>query len=614
VRLISALLGRPLARASEATERLPNLQALPILSSDALSSVAYATEAMLGVLILGGSQALGLSLPITLAITLLIAIVVLSYRQAIAAYPNGGGSYVVARDNLGPGIALVAAAALLIDYTLTAAVSLMAGTQALTSMLPALTPHAVPFALLLLLLVGWANLRGLKEAGRLFAIPTYAFVVMVVLLSVAGLKDLTFHHGFVPDAPPVVQAVQPLGWFLILRAFSSGCSAMTGIEAIANGVKVFREPAARNARLTLLVMGVLLAAMFLAISALGFMYGIAPDAQMTVTAQIGQRVFGEGSVLLWALQIATLLILVLAANTAFSGFPRLAAMLADDHCLPLQMRWQGDRLVYQNGIGVLLAVTALIIVICQGDTTVAVNLYALGVFTAFTLSQLGLVMRWWRLKSTGWIGRLLMNAAGSLATFAVLLVIVISKFDEGAWTVMIAIPVLVGGLLRIRRRYRNVYRAMAPPRDLQPLLLPQRQQPLGNHCIVYVPGITNPLMEAVRYACTIADSVDVVAVVENPEDGEPLQQKWRQLLGTGPDVPALVVLPSPYSSLIDPFCDYVMEREAQHPERNTTVVMPMVIPRDRLDGLLLNQRAVSLYKELSSDHSRVFCVVRSFIG
>ena len=614
MRLISRLLGRPLARASEASERLPNFQALPILSSDALSSVAYATEAMLGVLILGGSRALGLSLPITVAIMALIAIVVLSYRQAIAAYPNGGGSYVVARDNLGAGIGLVAAAALLIDYTLTAAVSLMAGTQALTSMVPSLLPHAVPFALLLLALVGWANLRGLKEAGRLFAIPTYAFVGMVVLLTLAGLKDLTFDHGFVPDAPPVVQAVQPLGWFLILRAFSSGCSAMTGIEAIANGVRVFREPAPRNARLTLLVMGVLLAAMFLSIGSLGFMYGIAPDTQLTVTAQIGQRVFGEGSVLLWALQISTLLILVLAANTAFSGFPRLAAMLADDRCLPIQMRWQGDRLVYQNGIGVLLAITAVIIVLCQGDTTVAVNLYALGVFTAFSLSQLGLVRRWWRLKGPGWIGRLTMNAAGSLATFAVLLVIVISKFDEGAWTVIIAIPLLVGGLLSIRRRYRNVYRAMAPPQELKPLVLPQRQQPIGNHCIVYVPAITNPLVEAVRYACSISDSVDVVCVVENPGHGESLQQQWRQLLSGCPELPDLVVLPSPYSSLIDPFCDYVIDLETRHPERNTTVVMPMVIPRDRLDGLLLNQRAISLYRELSNDHSRVFCVVRTFIG
>jgi len=615
VSLASRFLGEPLARAAAASERLPNIQALPILSSDAISSVAYATEAMLGVLVLAGGSALALSLPITLAIVALIAIVVLSYRQAIAAYPNGGGSYVVARDNLGSTLGLVAAAALLIDYTLTAAVSLMAGTQALSSLVPALIPHEVSFSLLLLALVGWANLRGLKEAGRLFAIPTYAFVAMVVLLALAGLKDLSFHHGFVPDAPPAVQAVAPLGLFLILRAFSSGCSAMTGIEAIANGVKVFREPAPRNARFTLLVMGVLLALMFLAISGLAFMYGIAPNADVTVIAQIGARVFGPGSVLLWALQISTLLILVLAANTAFAGFPVLAAMLANDRCLPLQMRWLGDRLVYQNGIGVLLAVTALIIVICRGDTTVAVNLYALGVFTAFTLSQLGLVRRWWRQRGKAWLGRMAMNALGSLATSAVLVVIVVSKFGEGAWTVVIAIPLLVWALLRIRRRYRSVYRALLPAEPLPPLRLVQRQPPIANHCVVYGSSLLNPLLQAVRYACTIADSVDVVMVMEDPADEPQLRQRWLELVGEHlPQRLQLVLLESPYSSLIEPFCDYVISLEGVHRERTTTVVMPMVIPRDRLDRLLLNQRVMSLYRMLSQDHSRVFSIVRTFIG
>ena len=295
VRWFSRLLGRPLPRSSAGDERLPNIQALPILSSDALSSVAYATEAALGILILGGSAALKLSLPITLAIIALIVIVVLSYRQAIAAYPNGGGSYVVARDNLGRNVGLVAAAALLIDYTLTAAVSLMAGTQALSSLDPTLLPYEVPIALVLLVLVGWANLRGVKEAGRVFAIPTYAFVLMIVLLTVAGLRDLTFHHGWHPDPPPLTAALEPIG-LSILRAFSSGCSAMTG-KAIANGVKVFREPAPVNARKTLSVMAMLLSAMVFAVSGMGFMYGIAPNPDITVLAQIGQRVFGNGSVL-----------------------------------------------------------------------------------------------------------------------------------------------------------------------------------------------------------------------------------------------------------------------------------------------------------------------------
>ena len=609
----SRLLGRPLPRSSARDERLPSLQALPILSSDALSSVAYATEAALGILILGGSAALRLSLPITLAIIGLIAIVVLSYRQAIAAYPNGGGSYVVARDNLGRNVGLVAAAALLIDYTLTAAVSLMAGTQALSSLDPSLLAFEVPIALLLLVLVGWANLRGVREAGRVFAVPTYAFVVMILLLTLAGFKDLTFHHGWSPDAPAFTTALQPIGLFLILRAFSSGCSAMTGIEAIANGVQVFREPAPLNARKTLLVMGILLSAMFLAVSTMGFMYGVVPNPHVTVLAQIGQRVFGDGSLLYWILQISTLLILVLAANTAFSGFPRLAAMLAEDHCLPMQMKLLGDRLVYQNGIGVLLAITALIIVICRGDTTVAVNLYALGVFTAFTLSQLGLVCRWWRLRGEGWQGRMAMNALGSITTFVVLVVIVVSKFDEGAWTVVIAIPLLVWGLALIRHRYREVFSALAPDPDGAPLKLVPRDPPAGHHAIVWIASIMKPSLEAVRYACSFADSVTAVLVVQKGEDAGQLSQMWDRYAGTDTGALELVLLDSPFSSLLDPFCDFVVEQEQRHPERTTTVVMPVAIPRDRLDVALLNQRAGNLFEALSTDQSRVFSIVRYYV-
>jgi amino acid transporter len=613
VSIFSRLLGRPLPRSSGASERLPSIQALPILSSDALSSVAYATEAALGILILGGSMALRLSVPITMAIIALIAIVVLSYRQAIAAYPNGGGSYVVARDNLGRNVGLVAAAALLIDYTLTAAVSLMAGTQALSSLDPSLLPYEVPIALVLLVLVGWANLRGVKEAGRVFAVPTYAFVVMIALLSVAGLKDLTFHHGWTPDAPPLTAGLEPIGLFLILRAFSSGCSAMTGIEAIANGVKVFREPAAQNARKTLMVMGLLLSAMFFAVSGMGFMYGIAPNPEITVLAQIGQRVFGSGSVLFWVLQIATLLILVLAANTAFAGFPRLAAMLAEDRCLPLQMSWQGDRLVYQNGIGVLLGITAAIILVCRGDTTVAVNLYALGVFSAFTLSQLGLVRRWWRLRGVGWQGRMAMNALGSFTTFVVLLVIVVSKFEEGAWTVVIAIPLLVWGLAGIRRRYREVYEAIAPDEAMGPLQLIPRDPPLGHHAIVWMAALSRPSFEAVRYACSFADSVTAVIVLANPEQAGPISSAWDRYAGLETGALDLVLLESPFSSTIGPFCDFVMETERLRPDCITTVVMPVAIPRDRLDAMLLNQRALSLLAALANDHSRVFSIVRYFI-
>ena len=611
--LFSRLIGRALPRAQGGHERLPNLQALPILSSDALSSVAYATEASLGVLILAGSSALKQSLPITLAIIALIAIVVLSYRQAISAYPNGGGSYVVARENLGRNVSLVAAAALLIDYVLTAAVSLMAGTQALSSLVPSLLPHELSLSLLLLALVGWANLRGIREAGRVFAIPTYVFVVMILLLTLVGVADLSFQHGWTPEPPPLEAALQPLGLFLILRAFSSGCSAMTGIEAISTGVQVFREPAARNARVTLLVMGGLLAAMLLAVTGLGFMYGIAPDSQVTVLAQIGIRVFGSGSILFWLLQLSTLLILVLAANTAFAGFPLLAAMLAEDRCLPPQMRWLGDRLVYQNGIGVLLAVSALIIWICHGDTTVAVNLYALGVFTAFTLSQLGLVLHWWRLRGPGWQGRMVLNALGALSTFVVLLVIIVSKFTEGAWTVVIALPLVVWGLALIRRRFREVQRLIAPDPCMEPLLLEPNAALPSHHAIVWLAGLNQPSFEAVRYACSIADQVTAVMVVVDQDEAGQLSQEWDRLAGADTGALELKLLESPFSSLLKPFCDFVVEHEQLHPEQCTTVVMPFAIPRDHLDQTLLNQRAFNLFRALSDGKSRVFSMVRYYI-
>ena len=613
VALIQRLFGKPLPRTQADGERLPSFEALPILSSDALSSVAYATEAALGVLILAGSGALRLSLPITGAIIALIAVVVLSYRQTIEAYPEGGGSNVVARENLGTLASLVAAASLLVDYTLTAAVSLMAGTQALSSLLPALLPYEVPLSLLLLLLVGWASLRGTKEAGRAFALPTYAFVVMVVLLALFGLQNPALVHGFSPDAPPLSRAVEPLGLFLILRAFSSGCSAMTGIEAIANGVKVFREPAAQRARATMLVMGSLLAGLFLAVSGLAWLYGIAPNPDRTVLAQIGMRVFGAGSPLFWALQITTLMILTLAANTAFAGFPRLAAMLAKDQFLPRQMGWIGDRLVFQNGIAVLVIATALIVLVCRGDTTVAVNLYALGVFMAFTLSQAGMVVRWWRLRSQGWLGRLAMNAAGALSTAVVLVVIVISKFDEGAWTVVIAIPALVVLLARIRGRYRRVYQAIAvdPTHEAQ-ITVSAHSPPIGNTSVVWIPSFSRPTLDALRYAATVSDRVVGAWVRAEEDDLDLIRQRWDHVVGSDPNL-ELRILESPFASLVTPFVDFVESLEQEHPDRSLTIVMPMAIPRYRFDSLLLNQRGINMRQALDQRHNRVFTLVRYYL-
>ncbi|MEY4745992.1 MAG: hypothetical protein RLZZ274_2149 [Cyanobacteriota bacterium] len=602
-RLKRRLLGNPLPRDQEEARTVPSFQALPILSSDAA----------LGVLILAGSGALSFSLPITITIVALIAIVVFSYRQTITAYPQGGGAYVVGRANLGTLASLVAAASLLIDYLLTAAVSLMAGTQALSSLWPWLLNWQVLIALVLLVLVGWANLRGVREAGRLFALPTYAFVVMVAVLAVAGLQNLIFSHGFSPDPPPLVKAVEPLGLFLILRAFSSGCSAMTGIEAIANGVQLFRSPSAQRARNTLLVMGLLLASMFLAVSGLGFMYGVAPNPDVTVMAQLGMRVFGPNTPLLWVLQITTLLILMLAANTAFADFPRLSALLARDNFLPRQMAWVGDRLVFQNGIKLLLVATAGIILICQGNTTVAVNLYAVGVFLAFTLSQAGMVVHWSRERGVGWLTHALMNGIGSTSTCLVLVVIVISKFAEGAWSVVIAIPLLVLLLARTRMRYRQVYAEL----DLKPgesslVQLHQRSEPIGNISIVWIPAWNRPTIEALRYAATVSDRV--IGVWVRPEDGDPelIRREWQHSVGDDPNL-ELQILESPFSSLINPFADFVDAIEERDPAQTLTIVMPMAIPRYRSDSLLLNQRAINMRAALDQRQNRVFTMVRYYL-
>ncbi|MCF8139806.1 MAG: APC family permease [Cyanobium usitatum Tobar12.5m-G36] len=612
-RLKRRLFGNPLPRDQEEARTVPSFQALPILSSDALSSVAYATDAALGVLILAGSGALSFSLPITITIVALIAIVVFSYRQTITAYPQGGGAYVVGRANLGTLASLVAAASLLIDYVLTAAVSLMAGTQALSSLWPWLLNWQVLIALVLLVLVGWANLRGVREAGRLFALPTYAFVVMVMVLAVAGLQNLIFSHGFSPDPPPLVKAVEPLGLFLILRAFSSGCSAMTGIEAIANGVQLFRSPSAQRARNTLLVMGLLLASMFLAVSGLGFMYGVAPNPDVTVMAQLGMRVFGPNTPLLWVLQITTLLILMLAANTAFADFPRLSALLARDNFLPRQMAWVGDRLVFQNGIKLLLVATAGIILICQGNTTVAVNLYAVGVFLAFTLSQAGMVVHWCRERGVGWLTHALMNGIGSASTCLVLVVIVISKFAEGAWSVVIAIPLLVLLLARTRMRYRQVYAEL----DLKPgesslVQVHQRSEPIGNISIVWIPAWNRPTIDALSYAATVSDRV--IGVWVRPEDGDPelIRREWQHSVGDDPNL-ELQILESPFSSLINPFADFVDAMEERDPAHTLTIVMPMAIPRYRADSLLLNQRAINMRAALDQRQNRVFTMVRYYL-
>lgn len=612
------LLGQPLPTSASQHERLPNSQAMAVLSSDALSSVAYATDQTLAVLVLAGSAALVWSLPITLAVVALVAVVVLSYRQTLHAYPQGGGCYIVARANLGNTTSLVGASALLIDYSLTAAVSLMAGTQALTSYLPALLPWQVPIALVLLVLVGWVNLRGLSESGRLFSLPVYAFIAMVALLVGFGLVDLVLRHGFHPDPMPAVKAVAPLGLFLILRAFSSGCSAMTGIEAIANGVKVFREPSDANARATMATMGVILSLMFIGISLLAWMYGVDPSSSQTSMAILGERIFGARNPLYPVLQLTTLLILMLAANTAFADFPRLGALLAVDGHLPRLLAFRGDRLVFQNGILVLIGLAGLIIVFCGGDTTMAINLYAVGVFLAFSLSQAGMVRYWLRHRGAMWPQRALMNGCGALFTTVVLLVIVVSKFSSGAWLVVLLIPLLVLGLGWIRRRYRLLDQALdlaglpdAAGAGANTALNPPPDPGCGP-ILVCLESFDRAAVAAVRQALSMSRKVRVLFVYGEHHDPARIQADWNRLFAGQPGL-EFNLSPSPYASFIDPLVSMVQQVELEEPDQRLTVMMPEVIGNRWFDRYLLNQSIDVVSSALADGRSRLFTRYRHYL-
>jgi len=591
---------------------------MAVLSSDALSSVAYATDQTLAVLVLAGSAALVWSLPITLAVVALVAVVVLSYRQTLHAYPQGGGCYIVARANLGGTMSLVGASALLIDYSLTAAVSLMAGTQALTSYLPSLLPWQVPIALVLLVLVGWVNLRGMSESGRLFSLPVYVFIAMVALLVGFGLVDLVLRHGFHPDPMPPVKAVAPLSLFLILRAFSSGCSAMTGIEAIANGVKVFREPSDLNARSTMAAMGVILSLMFIGISLLAWMYGVDPSSSQTSMAILGERIFGATNPLYPILQLATLLILMLAANTAFADFPRLGALLAVDGHLPRLLAFRGDRLVFQNGILVLIALAGGIIVFCGGDTTMAINLYAVGVFLAFSLSQAGMVRYWLRHKGPMWHQRALMNGCGAVFTSLVLLVIIVSKFSSGAWLVVLLIPVLVLGLGWIRQRYRLLDQALdisgLPDAcgDGANLALNSPQDPGCGPILVCLESFDRAAVAAVRQALSMSRHVRVLFVYGEHHDPARIQADWDRLFADQPGL-QLSLNPSPYASFIHPLVDMVQEVELEEPDQRLTVMMPEVIGSRWFDRYLLNQSIDVVSMALADGRSRLFTRYRHYL-
>jgi len=576
------LVGPPMPLAQARHERLSKTVALAVFASDPLSSVAYATEEILLVLILAGTAALSYSLPLALGIAALLAVVVTSYRQTVLAYPQGGGAYLVAKDNLGTFPALTAAAALLTDYVLTVAVSAAAGIAAMTSAVPGLRPHRVALCILAIAAVTVGNLRGVRESGRLFAAPTYFFVVSILGMVAYGLVAAAF--GFLPEVPyePHPPGLEGIGLFLFLRAYAAGCTALTGVEAVSNGVQALKRPEGRNAQMVMIWLGALSIAMFLGITYLAYDLGIVAGGQETVVSKIARRVFGSG-VPYYAVQAATTLILLLAANTSYAGFPRLSSILARDGFVPRQFANQGDRLVFSNGILILSGFAIVLVVLFGGDTHALLPLYAIGVFISFTLSQGGMVRRWLLLREKGWHWRIWVNGVGAVVTGIVLLTLAVTKFAEGAWIVVAVIPLLIVTFVAMHRHYEEV----AVELSLEGFEGPPQFQ---HTVLVLIGDVHRGVVRAVQYAKTLAPTATVRAVfVEtDPARTGRLEEKWARW---GLGVP-LAVLTSPYRSLLRPFLDYVDHIQARGEEQMVTIVLPEFLPRHWWQHVLHNQTAL----------------------
>jgi amino acid transporter len=586
------LIGRPLANEEEAGERLSKRLALPIFSSDAISSSAYATEEILRVLVIGGAAAFLLSVEVAAAIAVLLAVVAISYRQVCRAFPDGGGAYAVARKELTPLLGLVAAAALLIDYVMTVAVSTSSAVEQLISVAPGINVFRIEIAIAAITLITVANLRGLRESGNIFAVPTYLFVALALLI--IGIGVVRIVTGGVMAGPPHAEAMplgtESIGLFLVLRAFASGSVALTGTEAVANGVPAFRPPEARNAANTLVIMAVLLAVLFIGITVIADAYRIVPSVEgsggPTVIALVAQAAFGIGSPLFYVFQVSTALILFLAANTSYNAFPRLAALLAGDGYMPRQFSFRGDRLAFSWGIVLLSGVAVALIVAFGGVTTLLIPLYSVGVFVCFTLSQGGMVLHWLRGRESGWRWRLAVNAAGMVLTGVVLVVVATVKFVAGAYLVVILIPILVGIMVFIHRQYEASARALSIRPDFV-AAAPIREE----RAIVPVPGINRAVVRAVNVARSITDDVTAVFIAADEDAATAMRRRWERHV---PGV-ALVIVESPFRALTGPLAAYldVLDRAwpPGRPEPITFVVVPEYVARRWWERILFNQSA-----------------------
>jgi amino acid transporter len=584
------LFGPPLPTHAEIHERLTKVKALAIFASDAMSSVAYATEEILFVLFLAGSSALGLSVGISFAIALLLSIVAFSYRQTVLAYPNGGGSYIVSKDNLGTLPGLIAASALMLDYILTVAVSISAGTAAITSAFQSLLPYTVPIALIFVGIMVLGNLRGIRESGNIFAAPTYVFIISMAFLIIAGLFRV------LAGLPPVEEVkmaptagTEPITLWLLLTAFSAGSVAMSGTEAISNGVPAFKPPESKNAATTLTVMATILAFFFLGVSFLAWQYGIAPNADETVVSQLGRAVFGKNYIY-YVIQFATMAILVLAANTSFADFPRLSSILARDRFMPRQFGFRGDRLAFSYGIVALGMVAGVLILLFQADTHLLIPLYAVGVFLAFTLSQSGMVLHWRRLRTRGWRRSAMINGLGAAVSAVVLLIAAVTKFERGAWIIIVLIPVLVAGFSKVQHHYRETEKEL----NLKPNGNGHRIAILRQIVVVPLSDLNLASARALEFAHSISKQVNVVHVAESEKDAEELRERLSRF---DPDL-RLIVLESPYRTFFDLLLAYIDAVHEQDRDAFITVVVPEFVTAHWWERFLHNRTADRLNREL----------------
>jgi len=612
----SWLIGRPLSTADAPHQTIGKAIGLAVFASDALSSTAYATQEILVILVVAGTAALGYALPIALAIVGLLAIVTISYQQTIHAYPGGGGAYIVARDNLGELPAQTAGAALLTDYILTVAVSVSSGVAQLVSAYPSLSTNRVAIAVGMVTIIMIVNLRGVRESGRAFAIPTYFFLLMMVLTLGTGLvRAVTGTLGPVIDPPALeigetLLAVTP---FLILHAFSSGTTALTGVEAISNGIPAFKEPRSRNAAITLIWMSVILGTLFLGITFLAGEIHALPSEGETVISQLARTVFDSRGSLYLMLIAATTIILIMAANTSFADFPRLSALVAGDGFLPRQFTYRGSRLVFSRGIVALALLASLLIIIFQARVTALIPLYAIGVFLSFTLSQAGMARRWWKIGQLvsgqvvqergstlhlepNWQFKMLINGFGALCTAVVTLVFTFTKFREGAWVVIISAPTLVLIFSAIHKHYSHLAKNLSVE-DYGPP--PQVRR---HRVILPISGVHRGTMDALRYATSLSNDVTAVHVSIDPEAAERVRSKW-ETWGGGV---RLVILESPYRLLVEPLLAYIEEILAQRQVTDTiTIVVPQFVPRRWWHNLLHTQTALFLRLALMFRHGIV---------